>query len=128
MAVHRSFWPTVLFLWASVIMMLSVIPGADLPSLSIWEPDKVMHATVYAILSLCAFKAMPFFNPRLSRISRRLYAVGLCILYGFSIELIQLLLPSRSFDLLDELANTIGCLIALAGISLFSRRSHKGSL
>ena len=42
------------------------------------------------------------------------------ILSGFFIELIQLVLPTRKFDILDALANTVGCFIAGGIILLIS--------
>ena len=123
MTIHQRTWPILMFLWATVIMVVSVIPGADLPSLSIWEPDKVMHAFVYAVLTFLTFQ---FFNKSFSSLNslnkKAFISVTVCILYGFIIELIQLILPTRSFDFLDELANTIGCLLSLTGILVFSSK------
>lgn len=122
MTIHQRTWPVLLFLWAAVIMVVSVIPGADLPSLSIWEPDKVMHVFVYAVLTFLVFKWLKSFSTPVSLNKKAFIAVTVCILYGFIIELIQLILPTRSFDLLDELANTIGCLLSLTGILVFSSK------
>ncbi len=122
MTIHKQIWPVLLFLWAAVIMVVSVIPGADLPSLSIWEPDKVMHVFVYAVLTFLVFKWLKSFSTPVSLNKKAFIAVTVCILYGFIIELIQLILPTRSFDLLDELANTIGCLLSLTGILVFSSK------
>lgn len=122
MTIHQRTWPVLLFLWAAVIMVVSVIPGADLPSLSIWEPDKVMHVFVYAVLTFLTFKWFIGLSSPVSLNKKAFFAVTVCILYGFIIELIQLILPTRSFDLLDELANTIGCLLSLSGILVFSSK------
>lgn len=124
MTIHQLTWPVLLFLWAAVIMVVSVIPGADLPSLSIWEPDKVMHVFVYAVLTFLFFKWLKGFSTPVSLNKKAFIAVTVCILYGFIIELIQLILPTRSFDLLDELANMIGCLLSLIGILVFSSKRN----
>lgn len=117
----KRYAPVLAALWAIVIMVVSVIPSADLPSLSIWEPDKVMHASVYAILTLLVYFALIKLRPYRKR--KNIVAAGLCILYGSIIEIIQRLLPTRSFDLLDALANSIGCMLALLVILLISRRN-----
>jgi len=114
----KRYYPYFAGAWALIILVVSVIPGEDLPSLSIWEPDKVMHALVYGIL--CYLLAFSIAKNRFIPKQTILYAIVLCILYGFVIELIQLLLPTRSFDLLDAVANSTGCLLAGGLILLFS--------
>jgi VanZ family protein len=106
-------------LWAGVILVVSVIPGQDLPSLSIWEPDKVMHALVYGVLTYLLFVAISYKSTKNNLL---IFAITLCILYGFIIELIQKVLPTRTFDMYDMLANTIGCLLAGGLILLISGR------
>lgn len=122
MTIHQRTWPVLMFFWAAVIMVVSVIPGADLPSLSIWEPDKVMHVFVYAVMTFLTFQWFKSFSSLNSLNKKAFISVTVCILYGFIIELIQLILPTRSFDLLDELANSIGCLLSLTGILVFSSK------
>ena len=117
-----TFWAWAAFGWAAIIMVVSVIPGEDLPSVSIWEADKVFHALVYALLTFFSWQYLRKKYPDFNRQKNLLKVAGLCILYGFFIELIQLALPTRSFDLYDALANSIGCLISfsillLAGMS-----------
>lgn len=106
----RRYAPYLAALWALTILVVSVIPGEDLPSLSIWEPDKVMHAFVYGVLTALIFIARPQNGVFIKKLVFQ--AILLCILYGFFIELIQLVLPTRKFDILDALANTVGCFIA----------------
>lgn len=114
----RRYAPYLAALWALTILVVSVIPGEDLPSLSIWEPDKVMHAFVYGVLTALIFIARPQNGVFIKKLVFQ--AILLCILYGFFIELIQLVLPTRKFDILDALANTVGCFIAGAIILLIS--------
>ncbi len=121
MAFRNNYWTALLFFWAAVIFVVSVIPGEDLPSLSIWEPDKVMHALVYAILSFLTFKVMRRNYVTFSLSKTIFIAAGLCISFGFIIEMIQRLLPTRSFDLLDVFANTTGCFISLSVLWLTNR-------
>ena len=114
----RRYAPYLAALWALIILVVSVIPGEDLPSLSIWEPDKVMHAFVYGVLTALIYIAH---SQNAVFIKKLIFqAILLCILYGFFIELIQLVLPTRKFDILDALANTVGCFIAGAIILLIS--------
>lgn len=114
------YYPYLAGLWATIILVVSVIPGEDLPSLSIWEPDKVMHAFVYGVLTFLICYSLSKYRYSLKQ--SIINAIVLCILYGFVIELIQLLLPTRSFDLLDAVANSTGCLLSGGLILLFSGR------
>lgn len=116
----RRYAPYLAALWALIILVVSVIPGEDLPSLSIWEPDKVMHAFVYGVLTALIYITRPQNAVFIKKLVFQ--AILLCILYGFFIELIQLVLPTRKFDILDALANTVGCFIAGALILLISRK------
>ncbi len=117
----NKYAPAIAVIWALIILAISVIPGADLPSLSIWEPDKVMHAFVYCVLTFLLFFSLS--KSPAKRSHKIIIAAGLCILYGFIIELIQLVLPTRSFDMLDALANSIGCVLAMAVILVISRQN-----
>ncbi len=116
----RRYAPYLAALWALIILVVSVIPGEDLPSLSIWEPDKVMHAFVYGVLTALIYITRPQNAVFIKKLIFQ--AILLCILYGFFIELIQLVLPTRKFDILDALANTVGCFIAGGIILLISRK------
>ncbi|HRF78195.1 MAG TPA: VanZ family protein [Chitinophagales bacterium] len=116
----RRYAPYLAALWALIILVVSVIPGEDLPSLSIWEPDKVLHAFVYGVLTALIYITRPQNAVFIKKLVFQ--AILLCILYGFFIELIQLVLPTRKFDILDALANTVGCFIAGGIILLISRK------
>lgn len=106
------FWFSVI--WAAVIFILSVIPVVDLPSLKLWEPDKLAHAIVYAVLTTGVAKTLFIsgFTSKKSVVRSSMY----CISYSFIIECIQRLLPSRTFDLLDLLANCTGVLLGVCCI------------
>lgn len=74
--------------------------------------DKLVHTTIFFILSFLLLKA--FTN---STTSTKYWALGL-LLYGILVELIQkYFIPSRSFDLVDIVADGIGIALALIFIS-----------
>lgn len=116
--------PYLAYSWALVILIVSVLPNDELPSLSLWEADKVMHFAVYGLLTALTTFAIKGRFPHFSLKKSVKTAVGLCILYGMIIEGIQYLLPTRQFDLLDGLANSIGCLLAAAMVLLISGRQR----
>lgn len=112
--------------WALVILYLSVLPGHELPEINIWEPDKVAHVVVYALLGflmglwLLRRNLQYRSEEERSRVVRLtseelrkcgLIALGLGMSYGFGIEVVQgTLIPSRVFDLFDILSNFFGSL------------------
>ena len=108
-------------LWAGIITVLSVMPGHELPEINIWEPDKVAHVIVYAVLGLLSGLAFhrykngqsePGIDRSQSENLRRkagLRALFVGVAYGVGIEIVQgTLIPSRVFDLFDILANFLG--------------------
>jgi len=111
--------------WATAILVVSVMPAEDLPALHIWEPDKVMHAAVYGLLTWLVWLMLQHRHRNRRPLKNVMYAVALCIAYGFCIEWIQKMLPTRLFDLYDALANTIGCALAAVLVLVFSGRDQR---
>jgi len=118
-------WKWIALGWASLILLLSVIPGEDLPSITFWEIDKIVHAIFYCVLSFAAILAIKKQYPQLPlRYTCIMYGVGLCILYGLCIEIVQgAFLESRSFDLYDLVANFMGCILGVTGIIIIFKPS-----
>jgi VanZ family protein len=115
--VRSRTWVIAAGLWAIIIMVLSFIPCEELPSISLWEADKLAHAFVYMVLFI--FMSLSFIpiKSRVIRWKSIFFTLFLCILFGLCIELIQgELIESRTFDKYDLLANTIGCLLGVTGI------------
>lgn len=105
----RSGWFWFSIFWAALILFVSVIPAVDLPSINIWEPDKVAHFIVYAILTFSIGSTLIKNSEKPNKTSMILFSAITSISYSFSIELLQSTpLVSRTFDLLDLLANCIG--------------------
>ena len=92
-----AFW---LFWLACTVVM--VLPASELPAIDMW--DKAEHAVVFFVLTLLVWLAYP--QRALALLSVWLFA------YGVGIECVQYFIPSRSFSLLDVLADTVGILPA----------------
>lgn len=93
--------------WASLIFVLSSIPGSDLPPGSYATPG---HFALYAVLGILVFTAVEGSGRR-----RALLAVAIASAYGVSDELHQLLVPGRCADPVDWMVDTAGALVAVAG-------------
>lgn len=110
----RNVWRWFAIIWALFILWVSVIPAADLPSLSLWEADKFAHAAVYLLLTIFVSMALKKYSVSIT--------AGLCLLYGIILEIIQgQFLPSRTFDYYDIIANTFGCISGIFVILLIRR-------
>lgn len=101
-------------MWAAFILWLCLMPGKDLPSVTIWEADKIGHFGVYIVLSFLMFygwikqSTASWFR---TNTFFKILLITSC--YGFAVEVMQeLLTVDRHFDLLDALANAAG---AVAG-------------
>src|ERR1043165_1876607 len=101
-------WPSIL--WAGVILLLCLMPGKDLPSISLWEFDKIGHFCVYVLLALLMYYGWKKQNVyRFFHQHMLLKILIITSAYGFAVEIMQdLFTADRHFDLLDALANSIG--------------------
>lgn len=106
------------FGWALLILLLSSLPSDNLPGSSFNGIDKAVHFVLYLLLShmlIVAFKKQIRFSSL--RFNGVLIAVIISVFYGLFIEVLQgTIFVSRSIELLDIFANSIG---ALAGVLSF---------
>jgi len=94
-------------LWFLMILVVSVMPASgpetDLPA------DKVAHFVLYGLTAILLFRY--FIRKTTGRIA--FYkAVALASIYGAAMEVVQYLLPYRSFSLGDIAANAAGAFLA----------------
>ncbi|HRP88917.1 MAG TPA: VanZ family protein [Edaphocola sp.] len=97
--------------WAAIIFAACLIPGRDVPSLSIFQYDKLVHFGIFGIL---AFQILYLFkNPRPFPHGISIWI--LVTIYGYLIEFLQGsgLTQGRSYDGLDALADSIGAGIGI---------------
>ena len=83
----------------ALVTYLSVLPKVDTPNFD--HSDKVLHFVAYLGVTVWAYFGFPKANWKL---------VLFVITWSVGIELVQWQMPSRSFDLLDILANSLGSL------------------
>ena len=106
------------FGWALLILLLSGLPSSNLPDSSVEGLDKIVHFSIYLLfahLLIVAFKKQIIYTKL--RLNAFKIAVAIAVLYGVFIEVLQgTVFVSRSIELLDMLANSVG---ALAGVLSF---------
>lgn len=95
-----------------VVVVGSLTPAAEMPSLE--ASDKVQHFGAYAVLALCGVLGWPRGRP-LALVVGGLIAAGLCI------ELLQMLVPGRSAEFADGVADIAGVAVGAATALLLRR-------
>ena len=107
--------------WALLILLLSLVPGGELPDLSFWTLltfDKMMHIFMFGILS---FRTMMGASKQQTlwwlRHHSGIFTLAGVFIFGATIEIMQeYFIQDRYGDWVDLLANTIG---TLGGIYIF---------
>ena len=118
----RRFGPVIL--WAILILGISTIPYLSSPGATFRLWDKVAHFIEYGILGFLLASA---WIPAASSGARwKMAAVVLaCILFGCLDETYQLLIPGRSTDGLDVMADALGVVTAVTLWSLWRRKKGR---
>ncbi|MGC8737306.1 MAG: VanZ family protein [Candidatus Hydrogenedens sp.] len=100
-------------LYAMFVFWLSIQPITQ--TTPDWFPyqDKVLHVILYGILSILISVGMMRSEHRYSNKTLIFTSVGISFVYGFFMEICQIFVPTRSFDLRDSLANLVGSLIGV---------------
>lgn len=122
----RQWWPPAL--WAAFILLLTSVPGSDLPHLSFLSfhsIDKVVHGTMYGIFAWLATRS-------LVRAGRPVGQAILIVVLGIAIfgavdEWHQQFIPGRSMDMFDWMADVSGAIIgtSAAVMALRVRERHE---
>ena len=101
--------------WALIILLLILMPGNNMPDTNIWNIltfDKFAHLFVFAVL---VFLLIIGYTKQYTYTWLKFNAVKSSLItgvgYSFVLEVSQALVPERTFDLTDMLANTIGCFL-----------------
>jgi VanZ family protein len=107
--------------WHTIVTVLTLMPGKDLPSVDIVNFDKSAHLGVYALL---CFLYLWWMKPDSRAVQWRI--VVLLTVFGSLIEVLQgTFYTDRFADWRDALANSLGCLMALPVYHFMRRRySH----
>ena len=117
-------WPSIF--WAAFILGICLMPGKDLPSVSVFQVDKIIHFACYFLLACLLYfgwSKQTYVACLHSNLLLKLLL--LTCSYGFIIEVMQeTLTKDRHFDSWDALANCAG---AVAG-SFFSEKVGKYKL
>jgi VanZ family protein len=107
-------------LYLILIFVLSSIPGDNLPEIGFELNDKLIHFGIYFIAFLLSyFSFSNIGKPSFIAKNPLAFSLILTILYGLSDELHQALVPNRSADAADFLADVAGTLFGMILIAFY---------
>jgi VanZ family protein len=108
--------------WAAIILILTSIPGSDLPQLDFADADKLAHVTLYGILGLLSVRAAW----RTGRLPWALAVVlGSVAILGALDEWHQQFISGRSVELLDWVADCSGAALGAGAAAATVRREER---
>jgi VanZ family protein len=112
------------FLWLLFISGLSVMPGVQLPSISLFTTDKLAHAVVYGVLMFLILSGFAKARSRRPGLREGLLALLVAGGYGVLMEFVQYkFIPGRFYEVDDMLANLSGAAAAWAGSFVWYRKN-----
>ena len=109
-------------LWVAVILSATsapTVPGPDVPGL-----DKVGHFAMYAILGLLTARAVRGGVARPRALTAALAAIAL---FAAADEWHQQLIPARSADVADWIADVAGASVGVGSVAALKLRRIKGT-
>lgn len=96
-------------LWTSIVTVLTLLPGKDLPEVNIVNFDKMAHLGVFGLLAFLYLR-WKFFGTGLNLSIRNILLI--IIAYGGCIEIMQgTFYTDRHADLIDFIANGTGVIL-----------------
>ena len=110
-----------LFLWGPPVLLMALIftaSSASDPGLPSNISDKVAHLGAYGLLGILLFRALAGGGLSGATPARAALALLFSVLYGVTDELHQSLVPNRSPDVMDLLADALGSGLGIAAILL----------
>ena len=120
-SLFSSIYPSLI--WCLIILVGSILPSSNIQGVEI--SDQLIHFVFYAVFSFFLFLLSHNVNFGLNTLIKKwTFVITIGTLLGFIIEWIQYaLIPSRSGEWIDLLANSIGLITMLIFIYLFKRIS-----
>ncbi len=108
--IQVMFW-----VFASIVLILSILPGSVTIRHSIQHLDKLGHFAAFFLLSILLLFSYKLTRPLVT-------TALLMAVFGFSIELLHLYVPRRFFSMYDFAADLLGVAVALMIYQIFCKQ------
>jgi VanZ family protein len=106
------------FVWGIFILVATLTPSKHLPQTSLFRFDKFIHLIIFLALTYFILFGRKWYYIYLNTKPNKWLFVAI-IMYGIGIEGLQSMIPSRSADLNDIIANTTGVAIGWVSFEMF---------
>ena len=110
----KNLFKALTLIWALFIYIACIIPAGKIPSPNGF--DKIEHFAAYFILACL----IVFGWPRISFLKN----IAFSSFFGIFVEFSQLLIPSRTAELLDLLANLFGASLGLILVNYLIKKKY----
>ncbi len=107
----RYHLPTLI--WGIIIFVVSSIPSDKIPNIQIFGIDKLLHILTFFIFGIFIYRSIYFSKgTKLSFTKIATYVILIIAIVGILDELYQGLIPGRSTDFFDLVADIIGGILS----------------
>lgn len=108
----RYHLPTLI--WGIIIFVVSSIPSDKIPNIQIFGIDKLVHIFAFFIFGFLIYRSIYFsIGNKLSFTKIAIYVILIIVIVGVLDELYQGLIPGRSTDIYDLVADVIGGVLSI---------------
>ena len=108
--------------YAAFLLLVACSPHLPKQEPPIARPDLYVHAVLYAGFALIIALGLVKSSRRYSRAVQFWLPVAAASVYGLLLEIVQLLVPSRSFGWDDFFADTAGALAVQIALHMYWKR------
>ena len=117
----KNFFLGAALFWTGLILFFCLENAKDIPQINIPYIDKVVHIIFHFVFTTLWFL---YFKKKLSssnNVQPLIWSFVFSLLFGISIELMQQYVTlTRSADIIDVLANTLGAILAVLVITILN--------
>lgn len=120
---RRDIWTVhvPLIVYLALLFTLSSIPTLPAPDYGIELSDKVNHFLAYGLLGMLGYRSVKRLAGDRTTGARIVAALLFCALYGVIDELHQMLVPGRSAEVADWIADLLGGLTGIVVMGALGR-------
>lgn len=101
-------------IWGLIIFLFSSIPSDKIPTLQIWGFDKIVHLIIFFVFGLLIYRSLYFSKSKVYSFRKiALISISIVFLFGVFDELYQSLIPGRTTDVFDLIADVTGGILSI---------------